>query len=99
MKGFWWLVLGSIASWLWAEDVAVPPPGTEADWDLAALRPPEGWEKTSARDWAEKLRLPVESETPYQASYRSYPGLGIRVLGANPKSIGLLADQDRPEQS
>lgn len=98
MKGFWWLVLGSIASWLWAEDVAVPPPGTEADWDLAALRPPEGWEKTSARDWAEKLRLPVESETPYQASYRSYPGLGIRVLGANPKSIGLLADQDRPEQ-
>ena len=98
VKGLRWLLLGSLAGWLWAEDVAVPPPGTEADLDLAALRPPEGWEKTSARAWAEKLRLPLESETPYQASYRSYPGPGIRILGANPKSIALLADQDRPEQ-
>lgn len=83
---------------LWAEAGAIPPPAAETDQDLAVLRPPESWEKTSARVWAEKLRLPVESVTLDQASYRSYPGPGISLLGANPKSIALLADQDRPEQ-
>jgi len=96
VKGLRWLLLGSVVGWLRTENVAAQPSAAEADMDLMVLQPPEGWAKTSARAWAEKLRLPMESETPYQASYRSYPGPGLRALGANPKSIALLADQDRP---
>jgi len=88
--------LGLLPTWLVAQEIT--PSGLETDTDFTALIPPAGWDNTSASSWAEKLRLPVESETPYQASYRSYPGPGLRALGANPKSFALLADQDRPEQ-
>ena len=98
MKGLRWLVLGSVTGWVWTGVVAAGTPVTGGKMDPAILRPAQGWEKTSARGWAEKLRLPVESETLYQASYRAYPGPDIRILGANPKSIALLADEDRPEQ-
>lgn len=40
----------------------------------------------------------MESETPYQSSFRSYPSSGIQILGANPKSISLIATDDRPDQ-
>lgn len=62
------------------------------------LRPPSGWENTSAKLWAESLRLPVESETKYQSSYRAYLGPKADLLGANPKSIALLATEDHPDQ-
>ena len=62
------------------------------------LLPPAGWEKTSAKDWATTLQLPVESETKYQSSYRAYCTPQIQVLGANPKSIALIATDDHPDQ-
>ena len=62
------------------------------------LLPPAGWEKTSAKDWATTLQLPVESETKYQSSYRAYCTPQIQVLGANPKSIAIIANEDHPDQ-
>lgn len=63
-----------------------------------ALLPPEGWETSSAKQWAAQLYLPVESETKYQSSYRAYCGPQTEILGANPKSVALLASEDHPEQ-
>ena len=62
------------------------------------LLPPAAWEKTSAKEWATTLQLPVESETKYQSSYRAYCTPQIQVLGANPKSIALIATDDQPDQ-
>ncbi|NDI16929.1 MAG: hypothetical protein EBY83_03025, partial [Verrucomicrobia bacterium] len=62
------------------------------------LLPPATWEKTSAKEWATTLQLPVESETKYQSSYRAYCTPQIQVLGANPKSIALIANEDHPDQ-
>ena len=62
------------------------------------LLPPSGWDNTSAKSWAESLRLPVESETKYQSSYRAYVGPKVELLGANPKSIALLGTEDHPDQ-
>lgn len=62
------------------------------------LLPPTTWEKTSAKDWATTLQLPVESETKYQSSYRAYCTPQIQVLGINPKSIALVAYEDHPDQ-
>lgn len=62
------------------------------------LLPPAAWEKTSAKEWATTLQLPVESETKYQSSYRAYCTPQIQVLGANPKSIALIATDDHPDQ-
>ena len=62
------------------------------------LLPSTTWEKTSAKDWATTLQLPVESETKYQSSYRAYCNPQIQVLGANPKSIALIANDDHPDQ-
>ena len=62
------------------------------------LLPPAAWEKTSAKEWATTLQLPVESETKYQSSYRAYCTPQIQVLGANPKSIALIANEDHPDQ-
>ena len=65
---------------------------------LSRLKPPNGWQETSAKLWAEILRLPVESETAYQSSFRAYPRSEVRVLGAHPQSVALLATEDRPDQ-
>ena len=62
------------------------------------LLPPDGWENTSAKSWAKSLQLPIESETKYQSSYRSYFQNGFAVLGAKPKSIALTATEDHPDQ-
>jgi len=63
------------------------------------LLPPSGWENTSAQAWAESLHLPVESETKYQSSYRTYSvDTKADLLPANPKSIALIAAEDHPEQ-
>jgi hypothetical protein len=62
------------------------------------LLPPAAWEKTSAKEWATTLQLPVESETKYQSSYRAYCTPQIKVLGANPQSIALIATDDQPDQ-
>ena len=62
------------------------------------LVPPTTWENTSAKNWAKTLQLPVESETKYQSSYRAYCTPQIQVLGANPKSIALIATDDHPDQ-
>lgn len=62
------------------------------------LLPPAGWEKISAKEWATSLQLPLESETKYQSSYRAYSNPQIQVLGANPKSIALIATDDHPDQ-
>ena len=62
------------------------------------LLPPTTWEKTSAKEWATTLQLPVESETKYQSSYRAYCTPQIQVLGANLKSIALIATDDQPDQ-
>ena len=70
---------------------------TAPDFGLALL-PPSGWENTSAKSWAQSLRLPVESETKYQSSYRAYVDSKTELLGANPKSIALLATDDHPDQ-
>ena len=63
-----------------------------------ALLPPSSWNKTSAKNWATTLQLPVESETKYQSSYRTYCSPQVQIMGANPKSIALIATDDHPEQ-
>jgi len=93
-----WLSFGIALSLgrLWSQE-----PSTnlaDAQNAVAALMPPQGWEQTSAKDWAKKLRLPVESETAYQSSYRLYPRSEVRVLGAHPQSMALLATEDYPDQ-
>ena len=65
---------------------------------LLALTPPGGWEHTSAKEWAQLLDLPMESETKYQSSYRVYLDQGVDLLGARPKSISLVATEDHPDQ-
>ncbi|NBQ65630.1 MAG: hypothetical protein EBT95_08915, partial [Verrucomicrobia bacterium] len=81
---------------IWGEEATGIPTTAPAPPDF--LLPPEGWEGTSAKQWAAKLHLPVESETPFQSSYRSYPRSEFRVLGAQPRSIALLASEERPDQ-
>ena len=76
---------------------SIPPSGGETS-PVALFCPPRGWENTSAKAWAAQIRLPVESETAYQSSFRAYPSSAISVLGANPKSIALVATEDRPDQ-
>ena len=63
-----------------------------------ALLPPSSWNKTSAKNWATTLQLPVESETKYQSSYRAYCSPQVQIMGANPKSIALIATDDHPDQ-
>jgi len=65
---------------------------------LLPLTPPSGWENTSAREWAKLLSLPLESETKYQSSFRVYIDQGLELLGARPKSISLIANEDHPDQ-
>ena len=65
---------------------------------LLPLTPPSGWENTSASEWAKLLRLPLESETKYQSSYRVYLDQGDDLLGARPRSISLVATEDQPDQ-
>ena len=72
-----------------------PTPANDA---LAVLCPSGGWDQTSAKTWARLLDLPVESETAYQSSFRAYPRSEARLLGANPKSIALMATEDHPDQ-
>ncbi|MFM8807488.1 MAG: C39 family peptidase, partial [Chthoniobacterales bacterium] len=45
---------------------------------------------------AERLKLPEESRTSDQSSFRSYPAAEARFLGARPYSQSLLADGGRP---
>jgi len=71
--------------------------GTPPDLDIPLL-PPSGWQITSAREWAKTLQLPIESETKYQSSYRDYCSSRAQILGADPKSISLVATEDHPEQ-
>lgn len=90
------LGLALLAGQLWAQE---PTSGSgEAQNLLGMLLPPQGWEQTSAQEWAKWLRLPVESETPYQSSFRAYPRPEVPLLGAHPQSIALLATEDRPDQ-
>jgi len=91
-----WLCLVLAAGRIWGEEATGIPTAAPAPPDF--LLPPEGWEGTSAKQWAAKLHLPVESETPFQSSYRSYPRSEFRVLGAQPRSIALLASEERPDQ-
>jgi len=65
---------------------------------LQSLTPPSGWENTSAKEWAKLLKLPAESETKYQSSYRVYIDQGPELLGTRPKSISLIATEDHPDQ-
>lgn len=93
-----WLWIGVVLflGRAWAED----PSNSTSDGKtmLGRLTPPHGWQETSAKLWAEILRLPVESETAYQSSFRAYPRSEVRVLGAHPQSVALLATEDRPDQ-
>lgn len=73
-------------------------PSSPAKDPLAFLCPPKGWDQTSAKDWAQQLQLPMESETAYQSSFRLYPRSEAQCLGANPKSIALMATEDHPDQ-
>jgi len=41
---------------------------------------------------AARLRLPPESRTSYQSSYRAYPDAAARILGARPYSVVLYGD-------
>ena len=84
------------ASRLWAQPALPDLPDPQAV--LGMLIPPHGWEQTPAGEWAKKLRLPVESETAFQSSYRAYPRKEIRVLGAHPQSMALIASEERPDQ-
>ena len=63
-----------------------------------ALLPPSSWDETSAKNWATTLQLPMESETKYQSSYRTYCSPQVQIMGANPKSIALIATDDHPDQ-
>ena len=45
---------------------------------------------------AERLKLPFESKTSDQASFRLYPSADARFLGARPYSQSLLAEERRP---
>ena len=65
---------------------------------LRMLYPAGGWEQTSAKEWAQLLNLPTESETKYQSSYRVYLDQGDDLLGARPRSISLVATEDQPDQ-
>jgi len=65
---------------------------------LRMLSPAGGWEHTSAKEWAQLLNLPTESETKYQSSYRVYVDQGFDLLGARPRSISLVATEDHPDQ-
>jgi len=89
--GFLLLTFFGLSFCLKSEESAKP------DFGLPLI-PPAGWEHTTAKSWAESLQLPVESETKYQSSYRAYVGSKTELLGANPKSIALLATDDHPDQ-
>lgn len=82
--------------WVMAEESIPPSPGKTSP--VAFFCPPQGWDHTSAKAWAAQIKLPVESETDYQSSFRAYPRAEMTVLGANPKSIALVATEDRPDQ-
>ena len=92
------LCLGIALSITWGWSVEPPVSPSDLKTFLTPFTPPSGWQETSAKTWAAKLHLPVESETPYQSSFRAYPQSEIQILGANPKSIALIATEDRPEQ-
>lgn len=94
----WAILVALVGTVRWvAAAESIPPSGGETS-PVSLFCPPQGWENTSAKAWAAQIRLPVESETAYQSSFRAYPRAEIRVLGANPKSIALVATEDRPDQ-
>lgn len=96
MKPWLWIGVVLFLGRAWAEDPSNSISGEKTI--LGQLTPPHGWQETSAKLWAEILRLPVESETAYQSSFRAYPRSEVRVLGAHPQSVALLATEDRPDQ-
>ena len=95
--GFFWRLGFLSLLFLLPGSLLLAEEATAPDFGLALL-PPSGWENTSAKSWAQSLRLPVESETKYQSSYRAYVDSKTELLGANPKSIALLATDDHPDQ-
>ena len=96
MKPWFWVGMALMTGPIWGGE----SPGfhPQAPSVLGFWMPPAGWQATSAKAWAERLRLPTESETAYQSSFRAYPRAEVRVLGAQPRSISLLATEDRPDQ-
>jgi len=96
MKFWCWLSLALAAGRLWSGEFT--DSSRPAEKLLGTWLPSEGWSETSAKAWAKILRLPVESETAYQSSFRAYPRSDFRALGAQPQSIALLATEDRPDQ-
>ncbi len=55
------------------------------------------WDDTDA-ETAARLRLPPESQTSFQTSYRGYPGADARIMGARPYSIVLYGENGRAAQ-
>lgn len=53
------------------------------------------WEE-DADAVAQRLRLPAESRTPGDASYRLYPADDTRLFGCRPRSIALSAQNGKP---
>lgn len=53
------------------------------------------WEN-NADDVAKRLKIPRESQTSDQSSFRLYPREDARVFGARPYSESLLAEEDKP---
>jgi len=96
MKPWLWPGVALVMVRLWGQEPPLSSPEAKSAFDHWI--PPHGWEETSAKAWAERLRLPVESATAYQASFRAYPRSEFEVFGAQPQSIALLATEDRPDQ-
>ncbi len=51
---------------------------------------------SDANTVAKRLKLPKESETRLQSSFRGYPREEARMFGARPYSIALYAQENRP---
>jgi hypothetical protein len=49
-----------------------------------------------AGEAARRSRLPVESETPEQSSFRAYAGPGTRIAGSRPYTLVLYAEKGAP---
>jgi hypothetical protein len=83
-----------------AAAVAGAAPGPEG---MNALLGVPLWSDTSLWDdeasgVATRLRLPEQSRTARDSSYRAYPSASARIAGARPRSIALYAGPSSPEE-
>jgi hypothetical protein len=92
-----WGALGALAvpTACPAEPQALSPETVNTLLHLPLFADSNLWDDPAAQT-AQRIGLPLESQTPDQASYRAYTGPNVQVAGSRPYTLALYAENGAP---